>query len=154
MWSTLMPRTWALSPENLASSASYPGIWFDQTGVHDKGKNASTTLLLPRKELSVISLSRWLGKVKSGAACPTFSFMVLLLLEICCIDPHYTLRFKKSHDYIGSRGQAGILRSSFTRIKIYSVNAESVRIRRVSALLKLQLLVAANKGTWPAFTRA
>jgi hypothetical protein len=45
-----------------------------------QGENASTTEVLPRKELKVTSLSRWLGSVKSGAFCPTASFMITLLI--------------------------------------------------------------------------
>ena len=85
-WSTLIPRTWAFNPANLPSSASYDGIWFVQTGVHASGKKASTTAVFPRKERNVTSLSRWLGRVKSGAFCPTDSFMVtLLIVFLFCI---------------------------------------------------------------------
>src|SRR5512135_765967 len=84
-WSTLMPRTWALSFPNLAMSASYEGSWFVQTGVQARGKNAMTTGPLPRHLPSATFLSRWLGRVKLGAFFPTFNFM-LNLLEIFGMD--------------------------------------------------------------------
>ena len=71
-----MPRTWAFNPANLPSSASYDGIWFVQTGVQARGKKASTTDVFPRKALKVTALSKWLGSLKSGAFCPTVSFMI------------------------------------------------------------------------------
>jgi hypothetical protein len=74
-----MPRTWALSFPNLASSASYEGSWFVQTGVQARGKNATTTGPFPRHMPSVTFLSRWLGRVKLGAFFPTFNFMHNLL---------------------------------------------------------------------------
>jgi hypothetical protein len=75
----LMPRTWAFNPSNLPSSASYDGIWFVQTGVQARGKNASTTDDFPRKALKVTAFPKWLGSVKSGAFCQMFSFMITLL---------------------------------------------------------------------------
>lgn len=72
VWSIEMPRTWAFSPVNRACAAWYDGICAVHIGVKARGKKARTTFL-PRRSLSVTGLPSWLGKVKSGASCPTRS---------------------------------------------------------------------------------
>ena len=70
--SVLIPTTCVSTPSKLAIPAWYAVISFVQPPVKAAGKNASTTVLLPRKSASETCPPLVEGSLKSGAMSPTF----------------------------------------------------------------------------------
>src|ERR1039457_6801339 len=73
--SVLIPKTFVSDASNFAIPDWYASISFVQPPVKAAGKKASTTLLLPRKSLSITLPPVVAVKVKSGAMSPSFRWV-------------------------------------------------------------------------------